>query len=139
MNYSKHLKSLLAAYAFVIVIVIVPFSLMIIIKASEKKWQDIILASDWSIASFIIFGQSLTFLSSALISTPKNKKREGWEWYIPKVFLTGIGPSLVFYTLLLVKPSITIGIGQIVLFVYASYRFFVDGLAAKKLEENFNQ
>lgn len=51
MNYSKHLKSLLAAYAFVVV----PFTLMIIVKASEKKWQEIILSSDWSIASFIIF------------------------------------------------------------------------------------
>ncbi|EKX8513196.1 hypothetical protein MWS95_005333, partial [Citrobacter freundii] len=91
MNYSKHLKSLLAAYAFVVV----PFTLMIIVKASEKKWQEIILSSDWSIASFIIFGQSLTFLSSVLISTTKNKKREGWEWYIAKVFLTGVGPSLV--------------------------------------------
>jgi len=132
MIYSKHLKSLLAAYAFVFV----PFSLMIIVKASENNWQEIILASDWSIASFIIFGQSLTFLSSALISTSKNKKREGWEWYIAKVFLTGIGPSLVFYTLLLVKPSLMIGIGQIMLFIYASYRFFVDGLAAKKLEQD---
>jgi len=132
MIYSKHLKSLLAAYAFVIV----PFSLMIIVKASENNWQEIILASDWSIASFIIFGQSLTFLSSALISTSKNKKREGWEWYIAKVFLTGIGPSLVFYTLLLVKPSLMIGIGQIMLFIYASFRFFVDGLAAKKLEQD---
>lgn len=33
MNYSKHLKSLLAAYAFVVV----PFTLMIIVKASEKN------------------------------------------------------------------------------------------------------
>ena len=134
MNYSRHLKSLLAAYAFVIV----PFFLMIIVKATEKKWQDIILTSDWSIASFIIFGQSLTFLSSALISTSKNKKREGWEWYIAKVFLTGIGPSLVLYTLLLVKPSLIIGLGQIVIFIYASYRFFVDGLAAKKLEHDIH-
>ena len=125
MNYSKHLKSLLAAYAFVVV----PFTLMIIVKASEKKWQEIILSSDWSIASFIIFGQSLTFLSSVLISTTKNKKREGWEWYIAKVL----------YTLLLIKPSIPIGIGQIILFIYASYRFFVDGLAAKKLESDLIQ
>ena len=36
MNYSKHLKSLLAAYAFVVV----PFTLMIIVKASEKKWGN---------------------------------------------------------------------------------------------------
>ncbi|WP_275225672.1 hypothetical protein [Citrobacter freundii] len=135
MNYSKHLKSLLAAYAFVVV----PFTLMIIVKASEKKWHEIILSSDWSIASFIIFGQSLTFLSSVLISTTKNKKREGWEWYIAKVFLTGVGPSLVLYTLLLIKPSIPIGIGQIILFIYASYRFFVDGLAAKKLESDLIQ
>lgn len=132
MNYSKHLKSLLATYAFVIV----PFTLMIIIKASERKWQDIITTSDWSIASFIIFGQSLTFLSSTLISNKKSKKREGWEFYIAKIFLTGIGPSLVLYTLLLIKPSIYIGIGQIIIFIYATYRFFVDGLAAKKLEND---
>jgi hypothetical protein len=133
MSYSRHLTSLLASYAFVVV----PFSLMIIVKASDKKWQEIIITSDWSIASFIIFGQSLTFLSSALIKNSKNKKREGWEWYIAKVFLTGIGPSLVFYTLLLVKPSLVIGIGQVLLFIYASYRFFVDGLAARKLENDY--
>ncbi|EOG5395481.1 hypothetical protein ABKW18_16515 [Enterobacter ludwigii] len=129
MPFSNHLKSLMASYLFILL----PFSILILVKSIDLKWFDIILASDWSIASFIIFGQSLTSLSSALVASPNNKKKEGWEWYVAKLFITGIAPSMVLYIYMLKQPSVFLGILQILMFVYASYRYFIDGLACKKL------
>ncbi|EOV9625520.1 hypothetical protein ACN5OL_001426 [Cronobacter sakazakii] len=129
MPFSNNLKSLMASYLFILL----PFSLLILVKSIDLKWLDIILASDWSIASFIIFGQSLTSLSSALVASPNNKKKEGWEWYVAKLFITGIAPSMVLYIYMLKQPSVFLGILQILMFVYASYRYFIDGLACKKL------
>lgn len=129
MPFSNHLKSLMASYLFILL----PFSILILVKSIDLKWFDIILASDWSIASFIIFGQSLTSLSSALVASPNNKKKEGWEWYVAKLFITGIAPSMVLYIYMLKQPSVFLGILQLLMFVYASYRYFIDGLACKKL------
>ena len=129
MPFSNHLKSLMASYLFILL----PFSILILVKSIDLKWLDIILASDWSIASFIIFGQSLTSLSSALVASPNNKKKEGWEWYVAKLFITGIAPSMVLYIYMLKQPSVFLGILQLLMFVYASYRYFIDGLACKKL------
>lgn len=129
MLYSNHMRSLMASYLFIIL----PFSILIIVKLIDGKWLDIILASDWSIASFIIFGQSLTSLSSTLVSTSKSKKREGWEWYVAKLFIIGIAPSMILYIYMLNHPTILLGVLQILMFIYASYRFFIDGLAAKRL------
>lgn len=131
MPYSNNLKSLMAAYLFVLL----PFTILIFVKLLDGKWLDVILASDWSIASFIIFGQSLTSLSSALVSSSKIKKKYGWELHIAKLFITGIAPSLVLYIYMLNKPTILLGALQIFMFIYASYRFFVDGLTAKKLAD----
>lgn len=129
MPFSNNLKSLMASYLFILL----PFSILILVKSIDLKWLDIILASDWSIASFIIFGQSLTSLSSALVASPNNKKKEGWEWYVAKLFITGIAPSMVLYIYMLKQPSVFLGVLQILMFVYASYRYFIDGLACKKL------
>lgn len=129
MPFSNHIKSLTASYLFILL----PFSILILVKSIDMKWLDIILASDWSIASFIIFGQSLTSLSSALVASPNNKKKEGWEWYVAKLFITGIAPSMVLYIYMLKQPSVFLGILQILMFLYASYRYFIDGLACKKL------
>lgn len=131
MLYSNHLKSLMASYLFVLL----PFTILFFVKVIDGKWIDVFLASDWSIASFIIFGQSLTSLSSALVLSPKNKKQYGWELHAAKLFITGIAPSMFLYIYMLNKPTITLGILQILMFIYASYRFFVDGLTAKRLTD----
>lgn len=129
MPYSSHIKSLMASYLFILM----PFTTLIIVKVIDGKWLDVLLASDWSIVSFIIFGQSLMSLSSALISSSSNKKREGWELHTAKIFITGIAPSLIIYIFMIKTPTLTLGIFQIILFIYASYRFFVDGLTVKRL------
>ncbi len=131
MLYSNHLKSLMASYLFVLL----PFTILFFVKVTDGKWIEVFLASDWSIASFIIFGQSLTSLSSALVFSPKNKKQYGWELHVAKLFITGIAPSMVLYIYMLNKPTVTLGIFQILMFIYASYRFFVDGLTAKRLTD----
>ncbi|KAF0857834.1 hypothetical protein Y888_19460 [Mixta calida B021323] len=131
MLYSNHLKSLMASYLFVLL----PFTILFFVKVIDGKWIEVILASDWSIASFIIFGQSLTSLSSALVLSPKNKKQYGWELHVAKLFITGIAPSMVLYIYMLNKPTVTLGIFQIIIFIYASYRFFVDGLTSKRLTD----
>lgn len=131
MLYSNHLKSLMASYLFVLL----PFTILCFVKFIDGKWQDVFLASDWSIASFIIFGQSLTSLSSALVLSAKNKKQYGWELHVAKLFITGIAPSMVLYIYMLNQPTLTLGIFQILMFIYASYRFFVDGLTAKRLTD----
>jgi len=46
--------------------ILIPFATFCFIKGIDGEWEVIICSTDWSVASFIIFAQSLGLISSFL-------------------------------------------------------------------------
>jgi len=117
------MRALVNAY----LLIFIPFIMLCIIKGSSGKWIDIVMSTDWSVASFIIFAQSLGALTKTAVKSNKNIDGDVLTSYIIKVLLLGILPSLFLYFKMNTSPELWAAIGQIIMFMYASWRFFIDG------------
>lgn len=116
---------LVADYIFYLL----PFVILIIIRISQNELSNLILISDWSIASTIMYGQIIVKLSSALASTQKEKKIPAITLYLTALVCLGLVVNVVVYVLMIVTPSFGIGIFQIILFIFSSVCHFVFGAA----------
>jgi hypothetical protein len=116
---------LIADYIFYLL----PFLILLIIRLAQDKFSDLLLISDWSIASTIMYGQLIVKLSSALASTNRDKKIPAITLYLTVLVCLGLVVNVVVYVLMLLIPSTGIGIAQLVLFFLASVCHFVFGAA----------
>jgi hypothetical protein len=116
---------LVADYIFYLL----PFIILLIIRLAQDKFSDLLLISDWSIASTIMYGQIIVKLSSALASTNREKKIPAITLYLTILVCLGLVVNVVVYVLMLVMPSVGIGIVQLILFALASVCHFVFGAA----------
>ena len=121
--------SLMADYIFVLL----PFIILVIVKFAQDKSSELILLSDWSIASSIIYGQLIVKLSTALASTTKSKKMPGITFNITILVCLGLAINIVIYVLMLTMPSYRIGIIQLALFFMATLCHFIYGSAVKHI------
>ncbi|MGF1888218.1 hypothetical protein L4D13_19015 [Photobacterium profundum] len=94
------------------------------------------MSTDWSVASFIIFAQSLGSVTKSLVKNKNNANGDVLTSYIIKVLFFGIMPSLYFYIRMHTDPIIWAAWGQVGMFTYASWRFFVDGRKVQILNGN---
>ncbi|MEL4271193.1 MULTISPECIES: hypothetical protein [Shewanella] len=117
---------LMASYLFVIL----PFVILTIVKFAQDQTSELLLLSDWSIASSIIYGQLIVKLTTALAATSKSKKMPGITFNITFLVCLGLTINIVVYVLMLVMPSQNIGIIQLILFAVASIFHFIYGSAA---------
>ncbi len=117
--------TLMASYLFVLL----PFIILVIVKLAEDKSSELLLLSDWSIASSIIYGQLIVKLTTALSATNKSKKMPGITFNITLLVCLGLAINIVVYVLMLVMPSQNIGIIQLALFTIASIFHFIYGSA----------
>lgn len=108
-------------------LIFIPFIMLCIIKGSSGQWIDIIMSTDWSVASFIIFAQSLGSITKTAVKSNHNIDGDVLTSYIIKVLILGIVPSLYLYFIMNTTPTIWAAVGQIIMFLYASWRFFIDG------------
>jgi len=106
-----------------------PFFLLIAIRLYLGDWRDVILSTDWSLASCVIFGQSASKLSRAAIAAKHKVVEQHFGWYTAKRFLLIVG-SLAVYFGMIAKPTLGLGFFQIFVFVLASFFHFKDGFAA---------
>lgn len=116
---------LMASYLFVLL----PFIILVIVKFAQDQTSELLLLSDWSIASSIIYGQLIVKLTTALAATSKSKKLAGITFNITLLVCLGLATNIVVYVLMLVMPSQNIGVIQLVLFAAASVFHFVYGSA----------
>ncbi len=123
--------SLIAAYLFVLL----PFIILVIVKFAQDKSCELVLLSDWSIASSIIYGQLIVKLTTALAATDKAKRMPGITLNITLLVCFGLAINIVVYVLMLVMPSQNIGIVQMVLFISASILHFVYGSAINHINK----
>lgn len=112
---------------------ILPFVILISIKIYTSSLVDVLLVSDWSIASFIIYGQLISQITANSISI-KNVVDHGLEYYVTKRIVFGLTANIVIYVLMSIKPNIYLGIIQIVLFVFSNLRYFSDNLSIYDLK-----
>ena len=98
---------LVADYIFYLL----PFIILLIIRLAQDKFSDLLLISDWSIASTIMYGQIIVKLSSALASTNREKKIPAITLYLTILVCLGLVVNIVVYVLMLVMPSVGIGRG----------------------------
>lgn len=117
---------LMASYLFVLL----PFAIIVIVKFAQNQTSELLLLSDWSIASSIIYGQLIVKLTTALAATSKSKKMAGITFNITLLVCLGLAINIVVYVLMLVMPSQNIGIIQLILFAVASVFHFIYGSAA---------
>lgn len=123
---------LIADYIFYLM----PFIILIIIKLAQEASLDLLLISDWSIASTIMYGQLIVKLSSALASTNKNKKIPAITLYLTILVCLGLVVNVVVYVLMIIMPSVNIGIAQLALFLMASICHFVFGAATQHINNS---
>ncbi|EKN5093107.1 hypothetical protein ACRBEF_15595 [Yersinia proxima] len=112
---------------------IVPFVILITIKIYTSSLIDVLLVSDWSIASFIIYGQLISQTTANSISI-KNVVDHGLEYYVTKRIVFGLTANIVIYVLMSIKPNIYLGIIQILLFIFSNLRYFSDNLSVYDLK-----
>ena len=120
---------LVADYIFYLL----PFLILLIIKFAQAKSIDLLLISDWSIASTIMYGQLIVKLSSTLASTTRNKKIPAITLYLTILVCLGLVVNVVVYVLMIIMPSVSIGITQLVLFFIASACHFIFGIATQHI------
>ncbi|MEQ3528691.1 hypothetical protein [Pseudoalteromonas sp. XMcav11-Q] len=122
--------TLIASYLFVIL----PFIILVVVKLAQGQPNSLLLLSDWSIASSIIYGQLIVKLTTSLASTDKNKKLPGITFNITLLICLGLAINIVVYVLMLVTPSQGIGILQLILFFFASIAHFIYGAAILQID-----
>lgn len=124
--------TLWASYLFVLL----PFVILVMVKFAQEQSSQLLLLSDWSIASSIIYGQLIVKVTTALAATNKDKKMPGITFNITLLVCFGLAINIVVYVLMLVMPSQNIGIIQLILFIIASAFHFIYGSAVHHINSN---
>lgn len=124
------LKRLVSAWYFILL----PFAVLIFIKVYSMTLIDVFLVSDWSIASFIIYGQLISQITVNSINL-KNIADHGLEYYVNTRIAFGLTSNIVIYILMALKPNIYLGVLQMLLFIFANIRYFSDNLSIYDLKK----
>ncbi len=119
-------KSIMAELKATYIYIITPFILLVFVKLYSSNYQDILTASDWSLAACIIFGQITANISKSVSSIKLSTNESQFSYYTAKRFLCVV-VSLMLYFAVLLKPHMYLGIAQIIIFIFASYMHFRDG------------
>ncbi|PLC55981.1 hypothetical protein [Photobacterium carnosum] len=129
---SDEIKIVSIPYLFIAI----PFIVMIAIRILTDDWYNVLVTSDWSIASAMIYS---TCMFNILNSTRGlNVNGVTLNWFIVKS-LVGISLNIAIYCVIIMKPNIVAGIAQVILFALASRTHFKYGLAAYRLDKKEKQ
>lgn len=130
---SRDRKAILAELMSEYLFIVIPFTMLVLIKLYAFTWQEIVLSADWSLGSCIIFGQVAVKMTRSAIKHRSTDDRF-LGWYASKRFFF-VAVSLLFYFGMIAQPTLKLGFAQFILFGLASYFHFKDGVAARILEE----
>lgn len=113
-----------------------PFIILSIVRWHQGRPEELLTASDWGIASGIIYGQLIVRLAAALAGTTKPKKIPAITLNFTILVCFGLSVNLVIYSLMLTSPTSTLGYLQLTLFIFASISHFIYGIAINKITES---
>ncbi len=100
----------------------------------KNDWTQIVISSDWSLTACLMFGQQAAKVIVSL-SRLRSINDASVELYVAKR-VSLVVFSVLMYSFLQVKPSLTLGFFQIAWFVFASWFFFKDGIASLLIEDS---
>jgi hypothetical protein len=129
---SRDRKAILAELMSEYLFIVIPFTMLVLIKLYAYTWQEIVLSADWSLGSCIIFGQVAVKMTRSAIKHRSTDDRF-LAWYASKRFFM-VAVSLLFYFGMIALPTLMLGFAQFIVFGLASYFHFKDGVAARVLE-----
>jgi hypothetical protein len=112
----------------------IPFIMLISVKLYIGSWQEVILSSDWALASCLIFGQITSKVSKAVAGSSVKTSQQHFGWYTAKRFLLVV-IALTIYFGMLAKPGELLGYSQVLIFFVASYFHFTDGYTTSLLQK----
>lgn len=110
-----------------LVYIVLPLVVLILVKLTFGDWTNIVLAPDWSLASCVVFGQVTFKISKAVAQGRGSSNPQLYGLYTAKRFFC-IVLSLSLYFIMLIKPSFLWGVLQMLLFFYAVFVHFSDGV-----------
>lgn len=117
--------------------ILIPFVILLFVKAYNKEWAQIPLVPDWSLVSCIIFGQMSARITKSITVSSLIVNHARLGFYLATRFFMVI-MSAMFYFLMLTNPSMILGWCQIILFLIAGFYFFRDGYTAQKAIDKGN-
>jgi hypothetical protein len=130
----KEKKDIYANLKAEYIYIFIPFCLLVGVRGYLDQWENILLAPDWSLVSCIIFGQITAKVSKA-VSSSSNTNQAHFGLYTAKRFFYVV-IALATYFGMLAKPSLGLGIFQILLFILASFKHFSDGFTTELLNKS---
>ncbi|MDD9177064.1 hypothetical protein PVK63_19690, partial [Aliivibrio sp. S2TY2] len=129
MNSLEEIRYAAIPYVFIIL----PFIALILVKGFTGNWGDLLVTSDWAVASAMIYSSSIINVRSAAKEYKGNINELSLDWFMSiTIFMATI--SVVLYVLVLLVPSTALGIAQILLFIYASLSHFKFGRMMYRLK-----
>ncbi|OBU45726.1 hypothetical protein AYY26_15290 [Photobacterium phosphoreum] len=123
---SNEIKTAAISYIFIVI----PFFVMITVRLLIGDWQNIIMTSDWSIASAMIYSTCMFNVWNSTKGLTINDL--SLKWFMVKA-LTLVSINIAIYCVMLLKPSFTAGIIQILIFFFATVAHFKYGRAVYRL------
>jgi len=131
MSYSNELKSALTSYMFIFM----PFLALVLVKGTNGQWADLLIASDWSIASAMIYSSSVITVRGATRNYKGNVDETGLDFFMAKTLCMALF-SVIIYVLVLINPNPIIGYFQIALFIFASLSYIKYGRLTYRLQNS---
>ncbi|MFC0227633.1 hypothetical protein [Serratia aquatilis] len=136
---SSERKSMLADTYGEAIFLIIPFLGLIFVTIFKNSSSissillSLVLTTDWSIMSAVIFGQCAYKVSKVLPLLGGKVDGRRFTFYLSKRILL-IFVSLFMYAAMVFRPNIYMGILQIFLFLLSIFFFFKDSLASYILQ-----
>ncbi|HHU0601472.1 TPA: hypothetical protein ACT91X_000295 [Proteus mirabilis] len=134
-NENEEKKSMMADIYGEAVFLIIPVIALVIITAVknsisiEEIVSSLLLTSDWSIMSSVIFGQCAYKVSRVVTLLGSKTDGRRYAFYLARrIFLITI--SLLVYASVTFSPNLYLGVIQVILFFLSIYFFFVDSAGA---------
>ncbi|HHR6503314.1 TPA: hypothetical protein ACS8CD_003894 [Providencia alcalifaciens] len=130
-NENEEKKSMMADIYGEAVFLIIPVIALVFITAVKNSISietivsSLLLTSDWSIMSSVIFGQCAYKVSRVVTLLGSKTDGRRYAFYLARrIFLITI--SLLVYAAVTFSPNLYIGVIQVILFFLSIYFFFVD-------------
>jgi len=129
----KHYRNALAVVMSEILFNVLPLIILTIVFAYQNKTYSLFYASEWSLTAAIFFGQAITKIVSAFISTRVPSHAQRVVATVTILIVLGLVPALVVFVLLLIstEPPIGLLLTQMILFVASFLSFIFIGGASE--------
>ncbi|WP_413522671.1 hypothetical protein [Photobacterium phosphoreum] len=140
-SFKPRFRPIINSYLFILI----PFFILLFVKIQQQGFIGGLAAmfsiSDWSLISFVMFAQSMCNFLSMISNTEVRAKDPDFigTRFVQYIFF-GIVPSSACIWIINtdISPPLWVAILQFAVFIFASYRYIVDGLTIQRIN-HFNQ